>query len=351
MYAYVQPCMLSERNITGMAQTLRIDVHAHHYPEEYLDLLAVQKSFDMTRRSDGRRVFRYHGVPVFWVPEPNPSIAERIAQMDEVGVDAQVISLSTPNVYVEDTQESIHMASLTNDIYADIVRSHPKRIRALASLPLGSVAATLEEFEKSLSDPSFDGVVLGTNYRGEYLDSPRLEPVLSALDGAGVPVMLHPVPRREIEGGQDYGLFMSIDFPVDTTISVSRLIHSGTLDRHPNINWILSHGGGVLPFLQGRLDMAYHSNPEASEFARNPPSEYMSKLYYDTACSGHWAALDCLLDTVGVSQVLFGTDFPHRSAGASVDYVNARHFHDSSAHEAILGGNALRLFPKLRNQN
>lgn len=326
---------------------MRIDVHAHYYPEDYIELLAADNAFELSRDERGNRVFRYQEARVFTVPEPNRPVQERIAEMDEAGVDAQVLSLGTPNVYVEDTAVSASMATLTNDILADLVRGHPDRFRALASLPLGSVDFALDELRRSLSDLKLDGVQLGTNFRGEYLDSPRLEPVLSELNQAGLPVLLHPVPRDEVGGGRDYGLCMAIDFPLDTTISVSRLIYGGAMDRYPNISWILSHCGGTLPFLQGRMDFAYRGFPEASSAASAQPSEYLGSLYYDTVCSGHWAALECLFETVGASQVVFGTDCPHNPAGASLDYLEATDALDEPSRQAVFGENALSLFPSV----
>jgi aminocarboxymuconate-semialdehyde decarboxylase len=326
---------------------MRIDVHAHYYPEEYIELLAQEDAFELSRDERGNRVFRYQEARVYTVPEPNRTADERIAEMDEAGVDVQVLSLGTPNVYVEDAAVSSSMATLTNDVFADLVRAHPGRFRALASLPLGSTDAALEELRRSLSDLALDGVQLGTNFRGEYLDSPRLEPVLAELNDASVPVLLHPVPRDDVGGGRDYGLCMAVDFPLDTTISASRLIYSGAIDRYPNISWILSHCGGTLPFLQGRLDFAYRGFPEASRAASSQPSEYMRRLYYDTVCSGHWAALECLIETVGASQVVFGTDCPHNPAGVSLDYLEQTEVLEGPSRQAVFGENALRLFPAL----
>lgn len=326
---------------------MRIDVHCHYYPEEYIEALAQDEEFELSRDERGNRVFRYQEARVYTIPEPNRTIDERLAEMDEVGVDVQVLSLGTPNVYVKDPESQIAMAVMTNDFLADVVRSHPNRFRLLASLPLGSVDAALKELDRSLSDLHADGVMLGTNFRGEYLDSPRLEPVLEALNEAGLPVLIHPVPRGEVGGGRDYALTMTIDFPLDTTISASRLIYSGALDRYPNISWILSHCGGTLPYLQGRMDYTHRGFPEASAKAPSRPSEYMARMYYDTVCSGHWVALDCLLDTLGPSRVVFGTDCPHNPAGASLDYLEGSERLDESARQAIYGDNALGLFPAL----
>jgi aminocarboxymuconate-semialdehyde decarboxylase len=257
-----------------------------------------------------------------------------------------VLSLGTPNVYVADLDESRALATLTNDILAEVSRTHPSRFRALASLPLGRVDDALRELERAVALLGMDGVQLGTSYRGEYFDAPRFAPLLAELDRLGLPVFLHPVPRQDAAAGADYGLCMLVDYPVDTALAIARLIFSGLLDRYPRIPWLLSHVGGVLPFLQGRLDFGYRVFPECRG-PTAPPSSYLRRLYYDTVSSSHPPALACAVESVGAGQLLFGTDCPHNPAGAGIEELRALPGLDDAARGAILGGTALRLFPRL----
>jgi len=322
-----------------------VDVHTHLYPEAYVSRLAGAP--ELVLEPDGAgRVFRYQGARVFSVPEPNRTPEQRLEQMDAAGVDAQVLSLGTPNVYVADLDESRVLATLTNDILAEVSRTYPTRFRALASLPLGRIDDALRELERAVGDLGMDGVQLGTSYRGEFFDAPRFAPLLEELDRLAVPVFLHPVPRRDLAAGQDYGLCMLVEYPVDTALAVARLIFSGVLDRFPRIPWILSHVGGVLPFLQGRLDFGHRVFPECRGPAA-PPSSYLQRLYYDTVSSNHPPALACAVASVGAGQLLFGTDCPHNPADAGLADLRALALLDDAARDAILGGTALRLFPRL----
>lgn len=291
-------------------------------------------------------MFRYQGAPVYVVPEPNRSPEQRLADMDAAGVDVQVLSLGTPNVYVADLDESRALAVLTNDLLAGLSRAHPTRFRALASLPLGRMDDALAELERAIGGLGMDGVQLGTNYRGEYLDLPRFQPLLEELDRRGLTVFLHPVPRREVGPGRDYGLCMILDYPADTSTCVARLIFGGVLDRYPRIRWLLAHCGGALPFVQGRMDVVSRGFAE-SRGTPALPSAYLRRLYYDTVTSGHWPAVRCALDTVGASQVLFGTDCPHNPPDALLDALLRAPELDEAQRAAVLGGNALRLFPRL----
>lgn len=323
-----------------------VDVHAHYYPEEYIAELARDPEFELNRDDFGNRVFWYQGARVFTVPEPNRAARDRVAEMDAAGVAAQVLSLGTPNVYVRDHDTSRALATMTNDILAGLVAADPGRFRALASLPLASVDDALRELARAVGSLGMDGVQLGTNFRGEYFDAVRFAPLLEEMNRLRLPVLLHPVPRLVVGDGRDYGLCMMLDFTFDTTTTVARLILSGTLDRYPDIQWILSHGGGTLPYLQGRMDFGHRIFPESRK-AASPPSAYLGRLFYDTMVSGHEPALACLFDTVAPSQIVFGTDCPHNPAGASLEHLRSRSDLPAADLMGVLGANAIRLFPAL----
>ncbi|MBI4491197.1 MAG: amidohydrolase [Chloroflexi bacterium] len=342
-----QRAIIALHNPTILPEAVvRIDVHAHFYPEPYIARLAADPEFELSRDAVGNRVVRYGGTRVFTIPEPNRTPEERLAEMDAAGVDVQVLSLGTPNVYVADVDESRALAVSTNDLLAGLSRAHPIHFRALASLPLGDMDATLRELDRTIDQLGMDGVQLGTNFRGEFLDEPRFEPLLAELDRRSLPVLLHPVPRLDVSLGRDYALCMVMEFPVDTTRAVARLIYSGALDRFSRIRWILSHVGGTLPFIQGRMDFGHRLFPECQTPAE-PPSAYLRRLYYDTVTSGYLAALECAIANLGASQLVFGTDCPHNPPGAFLDVLAASPSLDESARQAVLGGTALTLFPRL----
>ena len=104
------------------------------------------------------------------------------------------------------------------------------------------------------------------------------------------------------------------------TIAATRLIFAGVLERHPRLNLVLSHGGGTLPYLGGRLDLGYHApryeaNPACRANITKPPSHYLSQFYYDTVVASP-ASLRFLIDLVGADRVMFGTDFPYEIGDA-----------------------------------
>lgn len=133
----------------------------------------------------------------------------------------------------------------------------------------------------------------------------------------------------------------TIGQPLETTIALSRLIFSGLLDRHQGVRLLAAHGGGYLPTYLGRSEHANAVRPEARLMARKP-SEYLREIYFDTVVHDS-LSLRHLIDIVGVSQVLLGTDYPfdmgHYRPHELVSPVWTAH-----EREAVLGGNARRLF-------
>jgi len=92
---------------------------------------------------------------------------------------------------------------------------------------------------------------------------------------------------------------------------VGSLISAGVMDRFPGLEFILSHGGGSVPFLIGRFDRMHRAaDPTATgNVAQQTPSSYLTRFHYDTILH-HGPALNYLRDLVGVDRMLLGTDLP-----------------------------------------
>ena len=78
----------------------------------------------------------------------------------------------------------------------------------------------------------------------------------------------------------------AIEFPFDTTRTITSLLINGTLVKNPDIRFIFSHGGGVTPMLAGRMAEILGHRPNAAEVTPNGVLGELRKLYYDTANAG-----------------------------------------------------------------
>jgi aminocarboxymuconate-semialdehyde decarboxylase len=153
------------------------------------------------------------------------------------------------------------------------------------------------------------GVEISTSVNGEELDAARLAPFWRKAEELGAVVFIHPFGTTLGDRVSTHYLSNIIGQPLETTIALSHLIFGGVLDRHPGLRIVAAHGGGYLPSYCGRSNHGYAVRPEAKADAKFPPMEYLRKIWFDTLVYEP-GALRHLINTVGASQVVVGSDYP-----------------------------------------
>jgi predicted TIM-barrel fold metal-dependent hydrolase len=292
-----------------------IDVHAHHYPDAYLDACKRDGSgFTHYFRDDGRLIVLQDGGVALAVPQPLPPPEERIQMMDDAGVGIQVLSVSAPNVFRFPEPVRIPLTRDANDEFVDLASGSGGRLRIFASLPLPNVDEALKEFERIRHNPQVVGIVLCSNIDGQPLDDASFAPLWEELSDHNTTVFVHGTVPCSTDGLREYAMALAMGFMADPLIAIGRLAYSGTIDRYPGINWIFSHLGGTVPFVLPRYDNYFKQFPECREHIDRPPSEIIGDLYFDTVTM-HPPALRCTLETLSVDQIVFGSDYPHVPGG------------------------------------
>lgn len=316
---------------------MRIDVHAHHFPLDYLD--QAESLADRSSLRDqawmGILQHKVRTTPAMW------SVEDRLADMESAGVDMQVLSLSIPNVYFHDRGACKALAQSTNDELAALCRRYPDKFKALASVPLPYVEDAVAELRRAIDVLGLHGMVLGSNVNSRPLDSPEFLPLFEEADSKGLAILIHPMIPLGIEALGEYDLAATAGFLLDTTVAASRLAYSGTLERCPNLRVIIPHLGGVFPYIIGRIDYSYRTRPESRRNISVPPSQYLKRLFIDVV-SFHPPALRCALDTMGVGHLLLGSDHPFAMGDMSqaVESVRALGL-TAEDEERVFSGNAL----------
>lgn len=202
----------------------------------------------------------------------------------------------------------VSWATHINEGIAEAAASDPDTFIGFATLPLQDVEAALLELERAVGQLGLRGVEIASNIDGVELDDPGLEPLWERVAELGIPVLIHP---HYVVGPQrmgDYYLRNLVGNPVETALAGARLILGGVLERYPNLKIILSHGGGALPGIFPRIAHGYSVRPESRVRASDPELGFR-RLYYDTIVF-EGRALRQLVETVGASQVILGTDYP-----------------------------------------
>jgi aminocarboxymuconate-semialdehyde decarboxylase len=240
-------------------------------------------------------------------------------------------------------------ARLYNDGLAALIARHPGRLFGLGCVdPWGGEAAA-RELERMVTELGFAGALVNPSDGRRYLDDPICVPLLATAERLGRPLFIHPT--RDLpanEHWRDFVLSLIMGRPTQTAVCAARLIYRGTLDRHPRLDLLLAHGGGVLPFVAGRLDATWVAyRPErwhGPDVLTVEPSTYLRRFHVDT---NTWSvpALRLLLEVMGPERLVVGNDQPpvwvplddSLALLAGLDLAVAER-------EAVLWRNAARLF-------
>ena len=327
---------------------MRYDLHTHYYPDTFFD--AVRNSggeFNFAMDPVGRTIIQYQGARFFGITPPMTDPEKRIEDMDRVGIDVEVISLSTPNVFFAAPEEQAGIARMVNDSYAELVARYPTRFKTFASIPMDDPDAALTELERAMDDLKMNGVVLLSNIQGRPLTAPQYRPFLEEASRRKLCIFIHPMLPGNAEAYTEYVLGPILGFTADTTLAAARLCYSGVLKDLPDIKWLLGHAGGAVPWLMERLDTGYRDFAECQENIDELPSVYLKKLYYDTVTfSPH--NLGMLRDLVGTDHMAMGSDHPHLlgSIEKSVTSIEALHIPEAEK-DMIFSGTALSILNNL----
>jgi aminocarboxymuconate-semialdehyde decarboxylase len=309
---------------------MRIDVHAHYWTDDYLDLLV-----DLGKADAGAA----RGIGA----GGGADLDARLRLMERAAVEIQVLSACPQIPYFEDGKKAAAAARFVNDQYAELVHRQPDRFRAFAALPMPNVAESVGEMDRALDELGMAGVAMNTTILGRALVEPGFEPIFAELNRRAAVLYLHPAGNSACSPLiGNYHLTWMVGAPVEDTISIMHLITHGIPTRYPDIMIINSHLGGALPMLLQRADDQYRW--EASD-TPEPPSVAARRMWYDTVGHGHVPALRCAIDSFGADRLLLGTDFPYENGDTfvrAVDYINDPQI-DPIAARAILDQNASRL--------
>ncbi len=322
-----------------------VDVHTHYFPERYLDLVEKEGSrygVELTRNDQGERELRIQGL----LHPPLRAFFDvdlRLREMEAMGVDVHVVHHSSrPNVLFAEAGLAAELCRESNDAYADLLKTHPGKFVGLGVLPLQDPAAAVRELER-MRDLGLSGVMLPSNVEGEYLASKTFYPLYEALDVFRMAVFVHPIAPAGVEKMREFRMWNGVGFPLETTLTIGKLLFSGTLEKFPAICWIFAHGGGTVPYLQGRWGQIYEISEENRRNVSGPPAEALRSLWFDSLVY-HSPAISYLVQEMGADRVVLGSDYPYDMTPPDpVGDVRRADLGDS-AEALVLGGNAERLF-------
>jgi predicted TIM-barrel fold metal-dependent hydrolase len=272
----------------------------------------------------------------------------RLAEMDAVGIDVQVISHGAPSTQKLPAQNAVALTRRVNDRLAAAIAAHKNRFAAFAALPTAVPEAAADELERTTKDLGFAGAMLHGLAGGVFLDDKRFWPIFARAEKLDVPIYLHPAhPHPDVQRAyyEDYVK----DFPmvarpawgytVETATTAIRLVLSGAFEKHPKLKIILGHLGETLPFLLWRIDQALKRPGQKSMSFRDIFSE---NFYITTSGNFSNPALLCCVMEMSVDHILFAVDWPFVANPPALEWMHSVPLSDADKTK-ILCGNAKRL--------
>ena len=325
---------------------MKIDIHNHFYPTRFLKQLEKDgATVGISVESDewGRQILVQHGNRIVTITAPMNDIEKRLEDMNQIGFDIQILTLSAPSVDIFPVEIGESLAGIVNDEIGEICQNHPDRFLAFATLPFNDPDRTVKELRRCIDEMNFKGACIGTNINGMGLDDQRLYPFYECMSEYDLPIHIHPRAPVDKETYKDYRLLPMIGFEMDICVAVVRLVMGGVMDRFPNLNFIVSHLGGAIPYLAERIQNCYEAYPECQENISGPAKDYLKRFYYDTV-SFFEPALMCAYAFVGADHMVLGSDYPHvigdiKEAITSIEQLDI----PQTDKEMIFSGNMLRL--------
>ena len=311
------------QTMNATEQPFRIDVHHHFMSPAYI---AALKQYSIR--------------PVAWTVEGT------LAEMDKSGIATALISLPPPGITFGDVPFGRKVTRDANETAARLVGDHKGRFGSFAALPYADVDGSLAEIAYAFDTLKAQGIGLMTSYGGKLLGDPSFWPILEELNRRKAVLYTHPTTPACCAKVTPFTSINTVEGPVDTTRTMASVMFLGAAARYPDIRWIFSHSGGVMPFLLSRFQRHEAEAKDSKEKMPNGLMYELRKFYYDTAQGNHPGALAALMKIAPVSQVLYGTDFPFLNGAAETAGLAAYGFTGNEL-QAINRDNALRLLPRL----
>jgi len=300
-----------KRSIRKTSRTKTYDLHNHVIPEKVVQAIRRNPDRYGTRIEEkgGKRFFDSHGRMTELLPE-FCDVEAKVAWMDRVGMDVSVISVGPPiYFYWLAPAAGIEIIRLANDGIAQMVDRHPDRLRGMAHLPMQDPDAAVAELERVVKEYGFKAVELATSIEGLPLADMKYRKVLKAIEKLGLFVFTHPYQCLASGGMDAYYLRNFVGFPLDTTMMIAHLMFSGALDDLKKLRFLVSHGGGFMPYQIGRFVHGHDVRPEPKVNKPGSPRELFKRFYFDCLTHEPRSARH-LISMAGADHIVIGTDNP-----------------------------------------
>jgi aminocarboxymuconate-semialdehyde decarboxylase len=316
----------------GGRRVKTVDAHAHCFVPEVWDLV---KNTPLAAAAQNNLTGN--------IALGNP---QRLIDMDAQGIDYQAINVNAWG-YSADRALARDLIKLQNEKISQWCARYPDRFVGMATVALQHPDLAADQLEEGVKKLGLRGAAIGGSVEGQEVSDRKFDPFWAKAEQLGVLLFMHPqnapgtTQNSRLQGRG--GLGNTIGNPLETTVFLSHLIFEGTLDRFPGLKICSAHAGGYLPSYSGRSDALCGRGSGADcKALKKKPSEYFKDQLYIDSMIFHEEGLRHLIAEVGVSHMVYGTDYPF-DWPIGIDFVLNAPFLSNADKEAILGGNLIKL--------
>jgi 2,3-dihydroxybenzoate decarboxylase/5-carboxyvanillate decarboxylase len=253
----------------------------------------------------------------------------RLKEMDALGVDMHLLSLTAPGVQMFDADTATELAALANDRLAEVCRRHPTRFSGLASFAPQAPKRAAKEMERAIRTLKLNGFILNSHTNGEYLDDPKYWPVLEAAEALDACIYIHPRAASDTLKGplQDYAMDSAMwGYGVEVGTHAVRMMAAGVFDQFPKLKICIGHMGEAIPFWIWRITFM---NSRAQTIARAPKTKLTMAEYFHrnfvitTSGVEDHLALEYSIRKLGVDRVMWAIDYPYQPSKPAVEFMDS----------------------------
>ncbi len=300
---------------------MKVDVQVHVFPKAYGEFFVEHATSPKSMRVENRFIFDFDGYQTLVMADPVYDPKAVIAAMDKAKVDLSLITCNVPDPGMLSDEYAAAAARLANDEVAELIKSYPDRFAGIAFLPWTVPVEALQELERIYA-MGFKSVMLFSHNGPMQVDDKALLPIYKKIEQLQIPITIHPSIPLWSHAMGDYGMVSAVGLPMDTSLALIRLVKSGILEQFPNMQVVMPHAGGVVPYLDGRLSYVPPMARGAMPANTKSVPEHMQKgnIYFDTSnVSPH--VLNYAKSYLGTEKLMFGSDYPFVEPNVLSDLV------------------------------